>query len=394
MKKILIAVRELDCGGTEVAMINLLKNLNPKKFEVTLLLARKRGVYLNRIPSYVKIIETAFEKEKFRYHISDDEKLVKNIIQKNNIKIIRKFGRGLGDILKKINYNLDVYNEYLLTKTKELDKEYDLALDFYGYGYFQSAYIAKKVKARKKIMWIHDERLIPMKRTRCYFNEYDYFFGVSQACVRNFIREFPETKGRVGIFNNILDHEEIIRKSKEGIEKNLFNDKKFNMVTVGRLEWQKGYDMAIDIASKLSENNIEFCWYIIGEGSEEEKIRKKIRMLNLDDKVILLGRKDNPYPYIKKADVYIQTSRHEGYGLAIAEARILNKAIISTDLECVREQIQNTKNGYLVPYDIDKFIDIIIKLKEDRRLIQKVEENLKENDQSSVKEIEKLNQFI
>lgn len=394
MKKILIAVRELDCGGTEVAMINLLKNLNPQKFEITLLLARKRGVYLDRIPPYVKIIEIPFKKEKFRYYISDDESLVKNNIQKNNIKIIRKFVRTFGNILKEVNYNLDLYNEYLLTNTEKLNEEYDLALDFYGYGYFQSAYIAKKVKARKKIMWIHDERLIPMKRTRCYFNEYDYFFGVSQACVRNFIREFPETKGRVGVFNNILDHEEIIRKSKEEIDENLFNDKKFNMVTVGRLEWQKGYDMAIDIATKLRENNIKFCWYIIGEGSEEENIRKKIRLLNLSDNIILLGRKDNPYPYIKKADVYVQTSRHEGYGLAIAEARILNKAIISTDLECVREQIKNKKNGYLVPYDVHKFTEVIINLQKDRKLIEKVEENLKKHDQSSVKEIEKLKQFI
>lgn len=393
MKKILITARELDCGGTEVALINLIKNLEPTKFNITLLVVRKRGVYLDRIPNHVKIVEIPFKQEKHRYFVSDDESLINNKVSKFYIKSIRKIFRII-DNIKKINYKFDFYHKYLLKKTEELNEEFDLAIDFFGYGSFQTAYVAEKIIAKKKIMWIHDERLLAISGTRCYFEKFTYFFGVSNACVQAFQKQFPETNNKVGVFYNFIDREEIIKKSKENIEKQLFDKNKFNMISVGRLEWQKGFDLAIEVATKLKEKNIDFCWYILGDGKQKKQLQDKINYYNLNKEFILLGRKDNPYPYIKRGDLYIQTSRHEGYGLAIAEARVLSKAIVSTDLECVREQIQNGQTGYLVPFNADEFYNIILKLYYNRDLIKILEKNLKGDIECYKREISKLERFL
>lgn len=394
MKKILIAMRELDCGGTEVAMLNLLKVLDKSKYDITLLLMRKRGIYLSRIPSHIKIVEIPFYRECNRYYISDDSKLAKNKLQRYLIKINRKLLKEFDKYAKKIDYKFDIYYSYLLKKTKQLEEEYDLVLDFFGYGGFQSAYISKEVKAPKKIMWIHDERLLSIGNTRCYFDKFTYFFGVSKACSRMFSMEFPETADRVGVFYNFIDKNEILSKSEDIIDNKLFKSSKFNIVSVGRLEWQKGFDLAIEVAKKLKEKNIQFCWYALGEGSCRNELQKKIDSYKLKDEFILLGRIDNPYPYIKKADLYVQTSRHEGYGLAIAEARILNKAIVSTDLECVREQIIDGENGYLVPFDEEEFLNTIIKLYENSELRSELEKTLKDNQQEYIEELNKLEIFL
>lgn len=393
MKKILIAVRELDCGGTEVAMINLLKNLDPSRFDITLLLFRKRGVYLNKIPEYVNIVEIPFNKESDRYYISNDDKLIKNSMQKIYVKSMGKVISCINRYVKKVNYRKDIYYRFLLNKTYELNEEFDLALDFFGYGGFQTAYIAEKVKAKNKIMWIHDERIKIIKTTRCFFGKFSYFFGVSKACVNSFIKAFPETKDRIDVFYNFIDVNEIIKKSEEEVETNFKKDK-FNIVTVGRLEWQKGYDIAIEVAKKMKDENINFCWYVFGDGSCKEALQNKINSYKLNDKFILVGRVDNPYPYIKKSNLYIQTSRHEGYGLAIAEARVLNKAIVSTDLECVREQIINGKTGYLVPCNVDGFFNILLNLYNNKMLITMLENNLKGEKESYEKELLKLEYFL
>ena len=394
MKKILISVSELDCGGTEVSLISLLKNLDENKYDITLLLARKRGVYLSRIPSYVKIIEIPFIKESNRYYISNDNSITKNIFNKIRIKVIRKVLTKIDTVLKKIDYKYDLQYNFILKKTDILVDNYDLAIDYLGYGYFQSAYIGNKVNAKHKLMWIHDERLDAISKVRCYFDKYSHFFGVSQSCADIFSKTFPEVQGKVSVFHNIIDGKEVLKKSYQKISSNLFLENNFNLVTVGRLEWQKGYDLALEVAKELDKKNIKFIWYILGEGSCRKELEEKINLYKLNEKIILLGRVDNPYPYIKECNLYIQPSRHEGYGLAIAEARILNKCVLATDLGCVREQIKDEINGYLLPFEVKEFSNKIEKLYYNRDLINKIEKNLKVENIIQEKEIYKLDEFL
>lgn len=374
--KILVAVRELGCGGTEIALLNFLRKISSSRNEITLLLARKRGENLINIPDNVEIVEIPFKNEIQRYYISDDVTLVNNRIQKNVIKCCRKIIRGADKTIKKINYKADLYNSYILTKTIPLTDLYDIAIDFYGYGIFQSKYIARNVNASRKIMWIHDEKLDPISRARCEFGYYDYFFGVSQACVNAFIKAFPETKERVGVFYNILDSESIIRKSDEKMKDQEFEDT-YTIVSVGRLERQKGFDLAIDAAYRLKQAGLSFKWLIIGEGSWQERLYKQIQRLGVSDCVKLMGKRKNPYPYIKNCDLYVQTSRHEGYGLTIAEARILEKPIISTKLSCVEEQIIDGVTGKLVPFDAEMLAKAITSMMKCPEMAFLFKENLK-----------------
>ena len=164
----------------------------------------------------------------------------------------------------------------------------------------------------------------------------------------------------------------------------------FKLLTVGRLEYQKGYDLLLEVAKLLKDAAIEFKWYIIGTGSLYENISKEIRVRELSNNVILLGMKENPYPYFLKCDIYVQPSRHEGYGIAIAEARILEKPIIVTNLDCVREQIKDSENGLLCEFDKIDFYNKIKLLINDENLKNKLIENLKRANKEWDNDIKKL----
>lgn len=155
-----------------------------------------------------------------------------------------------------------------------------------------------------------------------YFKYYDTIFGVSKAIINSFNSLYPAEQIKSKIIYNVIDTREIIRKSKEFLPQE-FSNEVFKIVTVGRLTEQKGYDIAIDAANELKKKKIPFIWYVIGDGRDKNKLHHLVENKNLHSKFILLGRKNNPYPYIKNCDLYVQPSRHEGYGLAVLEARTL-----------------------------------------------------------------------
>ena len=159
-------------------------------------------------------------------------------------------------------------------------------------------------------------------------------------------------------------------------------------MTIGRLEYQKGYDLLIDIAKELDKS--QFTWYIIGTGGLYHKIQEKIIESGLQDNIILLGMKLNPYPYLKQCDIYIQPSRHEGYGIAIAEARCLNKPIIATNLACIREQIKDKETGVLCEFNKNDFVNNIRELVNSKEKRKFYESNLKEEGFKDNNDIKKI----
>lgn len=393
MKKIIITVRELDTGGTELSMLNLLDELIAQDCDITLLLSRKRGENLFKIPSNVKIIEIPFKREYERYYISDDESLISNSIQKYYIKFVRKLIKGVDKLAKYISWKSDIYNSYILRKTNPIFDKFDLAIDYYGYGIFNSKYISDYVIADKKVMWIHDERLSPISRSRALFDKFDIFYGVSNACVKAFDKEFPETRDRTRLFYNFIDTNMIKEKSNEAISDEIFNYNGFKLISVGRLENQKGFDLAIETAYELKKSGFKFKWGIVGEGSHRSKLEKMIATLNLSEEVILLGSKSNPYPYMKRCDIYVQPSRHEGYGLTVAEARALCKPIVATELNCFKEQIESGETGILVDFSVKAFQEALENLMLNPDLLLKLEKKLQKSEDlniSSKKELFKL----
>lgn len=346
MKKILVLSRRMDIGGVEISLLNFLKILDYEQFKVTLLLQEKKGELLGRIPEPVIVKEMQFQGEEYLKLVQLDMKLP--VLKEIKFKL-------LAVKCKKKKSEAPFFYEALKHCFAELE-EYDLAIDYHGYGYFSTIFMLNKVRARKYATFIHDDKIDWMNNIKSNRNKIDYYFCVSKACADHIVKEFPELSGKTEIFHNIVDEDNIVVRSKE-VQTDISDDEKNVLVTVGRLEWQKGYDFLLDVA-ELLKSMINFKWYIVGTGSWRERLETDICEKGLSDYVFLLGAKENPYPYIKRADVYVQTSRHEGYGLAVCEARVLGKPIISTDLPCIREQMCEY-DGCLCSFDKEQFAECL-----------------------------------
>ena len=196
-------------------------------------------------------------------------------------------------------------------------------------------------------------------------------------------------KSKVDVFYNLINYEEISEKATEKVDCN-FDDDVCNIITVGRIEWQKAYDIAVQVAVLLKEKDFKFCWRVIGGGTLREEIEELVISKGLENEFKFLGIKTNPFPYIKKADLYLQTSRHEGYGLAIAETRVLGTIPIATNLNCVSEQIIDGETGFLCELDPKKFADKIIEVYNDKELMKKVKSNLSKENFDYSSELEKI----
>ena len=366
MKKIVILMRAFECGGTETALITMLKYLDYDKYSVKIYCLLKNGPLLDKIPDKVEVEEISFIHRSFNF--SSDIQFHKLISMDIFLSKVEKRILNLG---KK---NEGMYFEKNLDLVKNEAIQCDLLLDFFGYGSFLTAYGAKKIVAKKKATWIHDERMTWLTRTSKYLIEYDKIFCVSNAVKKVFDDLYPEYADKSEVFYNLLDVNAIKEKA---YENNLEKDCIW-IVTVGRLAIQKGYDIAIKTAEILKEKGYKFQWLALGDGSEKKMIEGWIEENKVEDCFKLLGRIDNPYPYIRMADLYVQTSYNEGYGLAIAEAKILGKVVISTDLDCVREQISNGENGFLVEKNPGKVAETIEKCLNDKMVVEVIKNNLRE----------------
>lgn len=372
-KKIVIFANKLESGGVEVSLVNFINKIisDKKDIDITLVLIKRQGIYLDNLKEKCTIIEVPIEDEIYI------EVLDKKI---NNIKYIKGIKNKSRFLYMKLlsRINKENYYKKILKKTKNLEEEYNLAIDFHSYGYFGTSYVVEKITAKNKILFIHDENIKFLKNVRQWIYDYDKYFCVSGSCAKILKSKYIKTAGKIEIFHNIINEKEIIEKSLEKIDQKV-NCSEINLLTIGRLEHQKGYDLLVEIARKLKKENIKFIWYIIGTGSQKNKIERWIKKSNLENNVILLGMKKNPYPYLRACDIYVQPSRHEGYGIAIAEARCLKKAIVATKIECIEEQIINDRTGILCEFDSDKFCDSIKNLIYNKKYRNVLSTNLNEN---------------
>lgn len=339
MKELLIMAKSLGGGGSEVALIELINALPEELYNITLVLLDSDSEYAYRLKKKVNIVQLTFNCAFAKSLVS---------MYAFPAKVLKKLS---------INYYIPYYDFIADSVINVFEKTYDIAIDFYGYGSFVTAFLATKIQAKKKATWLHDEKLYWIKSVQNYLDKYDKVYGVSQAVVDAFCREYPHYKDKATVFYNVIDIEEIKRKAEQDAVIP-FKDG-FNIVTVGRLTEQKGYDIAINAASILKKKKIDFVWYAIGSGRDEEKLKKLVEKYHLEDQFVFLGRKDNPYPYMKYCDLYVQPSRHEGYGLTIVEARVLGLPIVVSNIRPLAEQIQDGINGYVAKLSGEALADKI-----------------------------------
>lgn len=385
MKKILIGIPNLQSGGVEVSLIRFINILSQNKdIKITLLMLEKEGMYLKSVPKNVKIIELKYIDDIYRYN-----RQIRDVCEIKGMK--RKIQFVIYRLkLRKYMKMEQWYKYYQLinSKTVGIDDNFDIAIDWHGYGHFITSVISK-IPAKKHLMWIHDEKNEWIVKIKDYLDNYDRIFCVGKSCLNNILKHNPELSDKLDVFYNMTDYENIRTKAKASLEEN-FNKKQLNIITVGRLEYQKAYDIAVLIAKILKDRKIDFCWRVIGNGSKKDEIEKLIEENELRDNFKLLGIKSNPFPYVKNSDLYVLCSRHEGYCLATLEAKILGKVIVATDIDSNREQIKNNYNGILCELDPEAFADKIINISSDKSKKKKIETNLAKEDFNNIGEFDKL----
>ena len=222
----------------------------------------------------------------------------------------------------------------------------------------------------------------------------DHFFFVSNQTKESFFQKVHIDLSKTTIYYNPLKSQEIIEKSREEMDEK-FDRESINLLTVGRVSAEKGQDMIPGIVRNLNNKGYQVRWYIIGDGPNMGKLKDLIKKENVDNKVILLGVKNNPYPYMKACDIYIQPSYTEGYSTTICEAGVLGKAIIGTKPSGgIRDQIVNGENGLIVNASIEGLEQGIVKLLRDPVLIKKFEQNILKKDFEGKGEIKKFINYI
>lgn len=380
-KKLLFVTIALDNGGGERSLINLLQLIDYNEYEVDLLLFKNKGLFLKQIPKNVNIILN-----ENILHLMYSNPL-KNIF-KLRLSLIHIFGTLISKIktcsgTQKSQYRWKNYYKKIIPQMKG---EYDTAI-----AYLEGEpilYIIDKVNAKRKIAWIHTDYTkleADKKFDEEYYRQLDSIVSISDTCVDILKKEFPELSKKFIYLPNLISSEMISFLSNQYYPKEYTDKNKVKLVSIGRLVHIKGFDMALEAAKILKADNYDFKWYIIGEGELKRDLERTKRKLLLNNEIEFLGARTNPYPYIKNADIIVQTSRYEGKSMVLDEAKILEKPIVVTNYDTVRDQIQEGE-GKIVemnPTDIAKGIEEVIKNK------KVYSDYLKKNDYGNQKEIVK-----
>lgn len=352
-KKILFMVSSMNIGGVEKSLLSLLSVMPKEKYDITVLTLEKKGGFLDYIPSYIKVEEAAWFKEIKPIIMESPQRTIKKYLKENKVFKILTF---IYSYYKSKNTdNRYIYYKNILKSIPENEGEYDVAIAYAGPTEIIDAYITHKVKAKKKIGWVHfdiSKHKINEKLYENLYEKFDKIFTVSNEANKKLNEIITSTVNKSEVLLNIISKELINEMAKEDINfDNEFNGIK--IVTVGRLSKEKGQDLAIKALANLKKGGYKVRWYCVGEGNSREEYESLIKDNKLEEDFILLGATPNPYPYIKNSDIYVQTSRHEGYCLTLAEAKCLCKPIVTTNFTGAYEQIEHGINGLIVPLNED-----------------------------------------
>lgn len=393
-KKVLFIMNNLHCGGAEKSLVSLLNSFDYSKYQVDLLLFKQEGMFMKQLPAEVSLI-----KELPNYHLFDMpiSQALKLCLKQQNYKaaIARiKAGvlfRGRDSAARKEQRLWKHLSKALPT----LEGTYDAAI-----GYLEKTpvyFCLDKVQAKVKIAFIHTdyERLgMDPELDQSRFARLDYIVTVSDKCAEVLARLFPQHVAKLRVIHNIVSPELIQLMANDNMDKTKSSPERLTVVSVGRLTSLKGFDLAAHACRMLVDRGIPVQWYIIGEGEERPKLEQLIDRLSLNNHFFLLGLKDNPYTFIRKADLYVQPSRFEGKSIAIDEAKILGKPIIVTNFSTAADQIQHGMNGWIVEMNPEAICNGIALLAADTSLRQKFMNNLKKEELGTENEIAKLYELI
>lgn len=361
-KKILFRIRSMEMGGVAKVTLDIIKHINPEEFETHLLITIGQGELIDKIPEGIHVIILT----KGKQYMSDN-KIIRFFQLAVRYMKIQMYYRFPGLLKRKIRFIPDIEVAAMHSSLAGL--------------------VNSPFKQSKKINWFHsDLSHHPLKFGRSIagmMNRCDVTVFVSENTHKN-VEEFTGIRiPKAVIIRNAFDLENIITKAEEKIEdpaERMIMNRTSLFVSIGRLCYQKGYDLLLDAHIELIKAGIKHHIAIIGGGPDYLTLKEKIRLFKVENTFFLLGMKENPYPYIKAADFYIQPSRYEAYPLAVGEALILNKPVISTDEGGIRGMIRHRETGIITGTDPENLMAAMIEILNNKALILHIRERQQEID--------------
>ena len=390
MKRILIIHYNMELGGAESSLLGLLDTIDYSKYAVDLFLLSHSGEFMPLINEHVNLLPEDSSYKALTQPISAN-------LRNGNVGIA--FARCYARICSKLsrgalhfphNYK-QYFHKLSMPYLSNISGEYDLAISFNDPHYI----IGKKVKAKVKLAWFHTDA------SRIQFCDEiekemwglsDYIVNVSENCQEAFDKKHPYLdKSRSLVIENILSKSFVLRRSNAfDPYKEIICNNGMVLLSVGRFSEQKNFDNVPDICRRLVADGLDVKWYLIGYGGDEPLIRQKIAEAGMQERVIILGKKDNPYPYMRACDLYVQPSRYEGKAVTVREAQLLGKPVVITNYATSGSQLEDGVDGVIVPMDNAGCAAGIAALLRDPTRMQQLSENCAKRDYTNSAEVEKI----
>lgn len=386
MKNILISSFDMEIGGVERSLISMLDNFDYENYKVDLMLYSHSGDLFNLLTDKVNLLPECKKYKTFRMSIVQ-------VMKSGNLPI------GLSRLLARYKADngyiqMQYMWKYALRFLPKIEKEYEVAISYLWPHYF----IADKVRAKVKIAWIHTDYSkidTDIDEDLKMWNKFNHIVAVSESCKRAFLIKYPSLEDKVMVVENITSPDFVRKLADEKVDDMPTDENIFKVVSVGRYSEAKGFDNAIKALRILHDGGYkDIKWYVVGYGGDEELYRKLIKENSLEDSFILLGKKTNPYPYIKAADVYAQPSRYEGKAVTVSEAQILGKPVMLTNYTTAHSQVRDGVDGYITELSVKGIADGIEKVYKDKDLRIKIALKCKENCYDNIIELKKLYRII
>ncbi len=349
-KKILIIGIMMNAAGTEKSFLSFAEKIDYEKYEVELLLAKREGAFLHLVPPQIKVTEMGEYGEIFTINKNNAFSVIKKLYLRKNPFFALKLLPNI--INMKRGEPVRTYAAHriwlkLMAKMPLHPGEYDVAIAYWGDR--AMFYMADKVRAKKKIAWLHFDYDEPPREDAVYescFRKCDKIVTVSRSIGSSLAAKFPHLCRKIETIENFIDEREIREKAKGPCDyRDGFSGKA--VLSVGRMCEQKGFDLAIPAVARLFREGENLHYYIIGEGDADyaAKLRSLIAEAGAEKCVTLLPRTDNPYKFMARCDVYLQPSRHEGKPITVEEAKALGKPLCVTEYKSAREQVEGVEKA-------------------------------------------------
>lgn len=395
-KKVFIMSHAMELGGAERSLLGLLDSIDVEHFDVDLFLLRHEGELMDMIPKSVHLLSQipaySVLGRPMKQTLKEGHLLLTAARLAGKLSASRyDKTHGYTESGVSLEYSHKFTAPFLPAIRPKV--EYDLAISFLTPHYF----VADKVNAPKKLAWIHTDyrqvRVDVASETKMW-SAYDYIASISDTVTDSFLSVFPSLENKIIQIENILPERLICSQADEfdvSVEMPLAG---IRLLSIGRYCTAKNFDNIPDICARLISAGLDVYWYIIGYGGDEDLIRQKIAEAHVEDRVILLGKKENPYPYIKSCDVYVQPSRYEGKSIAVREAQIFCKPVVITNYPTSASQLEDGVDGIIVPMDNEGCAAGIAELLRDPEKMKRLSENCRRRDYTNRSEIEKLYRFL